>query len=312
MLGFFLAFFLATSRNVGACDGTDLMSRYEDDTLNGKDTTEGQWNDYLKRLHARIPGVTNSFSRFPTTLGPDTYTVLFETTKGRYQASQAVLDLGCGEGFFTRKLAALEGIRLSGIDLSESEIALARTQQPGVDFRAETIAKMSFKDAQFDLVSSHLVLMMVEPIEPALREVARVLKPGGSFVFAVTRPQGADRRWIDTQKFALAEIQKNFPKFKGGGTGDARVGTDIESLLKNAGFSGSVSETPYDLIVEGTPERVWNEFFGTLHRALILPQAYQAQFREAMIGYFRRLAAEDGRGGQLTLRLPLRLVVTTR
>jgi ubiquinone/menaquinone biosynthesis C-methylase UbiE len=93
-----------------------------------------------------------------------------------------VLDIGCGEGKFTRALAGLFA-RASGIDVKEKAIAKATeaAQQAGVtvDFRVASAVSLPYPDASFDtVVFSNSLHHMPDPAR-ALAEAARVLVPGG-------------------------------------------------------------------------------------------------------------------------------------
>jgi trans-aconitate 2-methyltransferase len=95
-----------------------------------------------------------------------------------------VLDLGCGSGDFTGRLVPLVAPgRVVGVDVSPSQVAHARTHQPGARFvagRAQDVATL-FAPASFDVVISVATLHWVPAADqPAVLEgVARVLRPGG-------------------------------------------------------------------------------------------------------------------------------------
>jgi SAM-dependent methyltransferase len=97
------------------------------------------------------------------------------------------LDLGCGDGGITELLRdALDARwRLVGVDPDEDELALAVTRGVYESLEQADGAATSAEDASFDFVFSNSVLEHVEALEPTLREVARVLANGGSFVFTV-------------------------------------------------------------------------------------------------------------------------------
>lgn len=114
-------------------------------------------------------------------------------------AGLRVLDLGCGEGYNTRKLADL-GARLVGIDVSAAMVAAAQEQEAaeprGIEYHATSASDLSLLDtASFDAVLSTMVMMDLADYGGAVREVARVLKPGGLFQFSITHPCTMARRW---------------------------------------------------------------------------------------------------------------------
>ncbi|GAA3510796.1 class I SAM-dependent methyltransferase [Actinocatenispora rupis] len=98
------------------------------------------------------------------------------------------LELGCGTGFFLLNLmqaGVIEKGYVTDISPGMVDVALRNAKQLGLDVSgrvsdAETIA---YDDATFDLVVGHAMLHHIPDVEQALREVLRVLRPGGRFVF---------------------------------------------------------------------------------------------------------------------------------
>lgn len=100
-----------------------------------------------------------------------------------------VLDVGCGTGVMTRELTKHVGDTGSatGFDLSESMLAVARERCPDATFKQGNVIELPFADQSFDVVVSSFMLMFVPDPEKALREMRRVLKPGGRLVVSVWR-----------------------------------------------------------------------------------------------------------------------------
>ncbi|KQU30612.1 MULTISPECIES: class I SAM-dependent methyltransferase [Nocardiaceae] len=117
--------------------------------------------------------------------------------RGRFDAvagSEALpygraLELGCGTGFFLLNLMQ-SGVAATGsvTDLSPGmvKVALRNAENLGldVDGRVADAETIPYEDDTFDLVVGHAVLHHIPDVEQSLREVLRVLKPGGRFVFA--------------------------------------------------------------------------------------------------------------------------------
>ncbi len=96
---------------------------------------------------------------------------------------RAVLDVGCGDGTLANIFAAA-GARAVGCDADARMIARA-TRQAGVDgprFLLADATRLPFADTSFDLVSMVTVLAFIRDPSAALREVARLLRPGGCLI----------------------------------------------------------------------------------------------------------------------------------
>ncbi len=99
------------------------------------------------------------------------------------------LELGCGTGFFTLNLK-LGGVveQCSVTDLSPGMVEVAQRNARALGFevagRVADAERLPHADDSFDLVIGHAVLHHIPNVELALREVLRVLRPGGRFVFA--------------------------------------------------------------------------------------------------------------------------------
>jgi ubiquinone/menaquinone biosynthesis C-methylase UbiE len=89
-----------------------------------------------------------------------------------------LLDLGCGTGHHLL-WARGRGYTASGTDGSEAMLAEARRLNPSADLRQAPADAVPFPDAAFDAVLCIEVLRYLPDIEPCVREMARVLRPGG-------------------------------------------------------------------------------------------------------------------------------------
>ncbi|GHB37420.1 methyltransferase [Pseudovibrio japonicus] len=103
-----------------------------------------------------------------------------------------MIDLGCGEGTNTRKLARA-GARMSGVDLSDKMIKHAITEEQktplGITYATSSFsANTGFPAGAFDMVISTLALMDGPDFEGAMREAYRLLKPGGTLAFSILHP----------------------------------------------------------------------------------------------------------------------------
>lgn len=144
----------------------------------------------------------------------------------RIPANARVLDVGCGSGWAARLMAqqAREG-RVIGIDVSDQMISVAREQSAdysNIEFRVASAEQLPFADVEFTHAFSMESLYYYADIEAAVREIERVLQPGGLFVTVVDLylENAPSHQWIDYLKVPVQLLSA----------------TDYCSLLERAGF----------------------------------------------------------------------------
>jgi SAM-dependent methyltransferase len=104
---------------------------------------------------------------------------------------ESLLDCGCGPGTLTVDLAeAVAPGEVHAIDVSEEQFAIGRTvaaeRGVAVSFQQGSVYELPFDDARFDAVFAHALLEHLADPRAAVREMARVLRPGG--VLGVSSP----------------------------------------------------------------------------------------------------------------------------
>ncbi|WP_376988489.1 class I SAM-dependent methyltransferase [Bosea sp. R86505] len=101
------------------------------------------------------------------------------------------LDIGCGEGSNTRKLAQA-GARMSAIDIAPTFILHAREAEAaeplGIAYHLGDGMALPFTDTSFDFATAFMSLMDMPRQDLVLAETARVLKPGGFLQFSILHP----------------------------------------------------------------------------------------------------------------------------
>ena len=111
--------------------------------------------------------------------GYPAYVVEFVTATAGLGPGAAVLEVGCGTGQLTERLASC-GLRLTAIDIGPSMIATARRRLAGAEvcFRVTSFEDLDAIDASFDLIISSAAFHWIDP-EVAFTKSARLLRPGG-------------------------------------------------------------------------------------------------------------------------------------
>jgi demethylmenaquinone methyltransferase/2-methoxy-6-polyprenyl-1,4-benzoquinol methylase len=124
-----------------------------------------------------------------------------ETAAAVVHPGDRVLDVACGTGDLALAAAAAGG-RVTGIDFSTRMLERARRKSSAVEWLEADALALPFDDASFGVVTSGFGVRNLADLEAGLRELRRVLRPGGRIgVLEITQPQGALRPffrvWFD-------------------------------------------------------------------------------------------------------------------
>ncbi|HJZ30490.1 MAG TPA: class I SAM-dependent methyltransferase [Hyphomicrobiaceae bacterium] len=119
------------------------------------------------------------------------------------------IDIGCGEGRLTRHLKTL-GHNVIGIDASPSLIAAARQSDPLMDLRLADAAALPLAAASADLAIAFMSLHDIDAMSAAVREVARILEPGGRLCVAIVHPLNSAGRFEATTADACFVIKASY------------------------------------------------------------------------------------------------------
>jgi SAM-dependent methyltransferase len=155
-------------------------------------------------------------------------------------SGQPVLEVGCGSGVFLRA-AADHAARVDGIDASESLLQLARARVPQADLSLGDMQFLPYENDSFDLVAGFNSFLFAADMVAALREAARVARPGAPVVIQVWgRPE---RSHLEAMKHALgAFLPPPDP--------DAPRGSDLwqpGKLERLAAEAGLATESAFDV-----------------------------------------------------------------
>ena len=146
------------------------------------------WNKKAAFWDERM-GEGNAFQR--VLISPATERLL------KVRSTETVLDVACGNGVFSRRLAEL-GAAVVAIDFSEKfvELAQTRTKEAGYGEAVEYLVAdatdekqmLALGERRFDAAVCNMALMDMPTIDPLMRALRRLLKPTGRFVFSVQHP----------------------------------------------------------------------------------------------------------------------------
>jgi arsenite methyltransferase len=166
------------------------------------------------------------------------------------------LDVGCGSGWAMRLMAAKATAgRVVGIDISDEMITVARTTSEAfanVEFRVASAEKLPFADGEFSDAFSMESLYYYADIATALREIKRVLEPGGQFVTVVDlyEENVPSHQWVEQLKVPvqLLSVAQYRTLFAAAGFIDVSDRRLIDPTPIPADYSGGSFKTRAELV----------------------------------------------------------------
>lgn len=164
---------------------------------------DARWDRYVAEYHDANPGTTEDLlASARDGAGRNPYDWLLEAVPA---GGSTVVDLACGSGPLARRLGAR---RVIGVDQSAGE--LARGAGPRVRAR---VPALPLAGGYADAVVTSMALMLMHPLEAALGEVARLLRPGGTFVATVPlrAEAGAAPLFVDILR-TLGQTRLTYPE----------------------------------------------------------------------------------------------------
>lgn len=197
-----------------------------------------------------------------TTIGPEAYAGWRATSLGAVTeeieqrvmldlmgrlAGVRLLDIGCGDGALVCAAAA-RGAEATGLDPDPAMLAAARSRAAKAGlrmiFREGRVERLPFPDASFDVVAAITVLCFVPDAAGAVREMARVLRPGGCLVL------GELGRW---SSWAMLRRVRGWLGSKTWKAAQFRTSAELRALAEQAGLSvtalrGAVFYPPMGLL----------------------------------------------------------------
>jgi ubiquinone/menaquinone biosynthesis C-methylase UbiE len=149
-----------------------------------------------------------------------------------------VLDLGCGTGEGTSRIYA-EGMTVIAADLSTEMVRTAVRRFPFLQGCVADAAGLPFESERFDIVQSLGVLEYIGPYGRALRELRRVLTPGGTLVISFPNRHSLFRRLRRLERFMTAPLRRLRARRKGDTGWEVQQWSPAEMvrLLQASGFN---------------------------------------------------------------------------
>jgi trans-aconitate methyltransferase len=280
------------------------VTRYLDRALAGGAPTAQEWNEHVVAFHRAYRGSAEALvSRLQTRAGQTSYEVLASRIKELEPNAHAILDVGCGEGAL---LVDIErrfggGVTLTGIDLSDTELAQARARVPQATFLSGDALELDMDPKSQDVVTSHLAFMAMPQTGRILARAYRALRAAGLLAFVAEDPL-AGRSMFNLLATAIAAVRERFPNFTP--SVPARDPIDrndaLQALLERARFTNIAIE-PFEVSGKLSAEQLWS-FVEESYPLGLLDASVRADLRDALHARVHAIAG-DAAKSVLALRL---------
>ena len=150
--------------------------------------------------------------------------------------AHAILEVGCGSGIIAEELTHLSSARVVGLDLDANMLAFAHRREGGVDYTQGDVHSLPFADDSFDAVVCHYLLLWLRDPVRGVREMGRVLFPGGC-VLACAEPDYGGRIDHPPEMASLGRLQAEALRRQGA---TPEIGRRLGELFSAAGLRTTV------------------------------------------------------------------------
>jgi ubiquinone/menaquinone biosynthesis C-methylase UbiE len=260
------------------------VTRYLDRVLAGDVATPQEWNEHLVAFHRAYRGSTEAFaSRMHTRAGQTSYEVLASRIKELEPNAHAILDVGCGEGALLVDIERCFGgnVTLTGIDLSDTEIAQARARVPKATFLLGDALELDMDLKSQDVVTSHLAFMAMPQTGRLFARAYRALRAAGLLAFVAEDPL-AGRSMFNLLATAVAVVRERFVNFTPSVPAREPIERedDLRALLERAGFTNVAIEA-FEVSGKLSAEQLWN-FVEQSYPLGLLDASVRVDLRDAL------------------------------
>ena len=261
--------------------------------------------DHLNTVHNANTGFTEACAwNSRDANGKNSYQLLADIIDLKYHSD--VLDLGCGSGvllelcdqrFETR-------LKLSGIDMSNAELELARQRLVHTDAKLyQGIAQnIDFiPDSSFDVILCHWALTLMDPVIPALTTIKRILRDNGVFAAIIDGDRETEPTYTEVHNIIYKYVQQEYPDYGMLDLGDPRIRTtnDLRDLLTKRFDTADIEITPVLLSLIDKPYILARKASGFFYASFVLSAMAHRDMLFELEDYFAELP--DGENSRFNM-----------
>jgi len=247
---------------------------------------------HLNEVHRKHPGFTELIaSNSRDKYGNTSYDLLLNLLDKEKNLN--VLDIACGSGYMLDLCYKRFGLsfKLTGIDMSNSELELARKKVSSNNFKLHLgmAQDLSFLDNNsFDAILCHWALTLMDPIVPVLKNIYKLLKSEGFFAAIIDGNKETVPEYRDIYNIIYKYAQKELPNYGRIELGDIRVrnANDLKKLVLKTFSNSQITITPHILYFSDNSKTLAREVARFFYASFVLSDKAHAKMLKELEKYF--------------------------
>ena len=232
--------------------------------------------EHLATIHHNNAGFTESCAwNCRDAKGKNSYELLADIVDPEHHSS--VLDLACGSGVLLDLCHKRFGseLSLSGADMSEAELRLARNRlgQTDVELHQGMAQEMTFiDDASVDVILCHWALTLMEPVASVLLNIKRMLTTNGVFAAIIDGDEKTAPGYSEVHDIIYTYARYDYPQYGVIDLGDQRVRTSaaLQELAAQSFVEADIKITPMVLSLNAEPDVLARQAAGFFYASFVL------------------------------------------
>lgn len=279
----------------------NVVSAWTHQIENGQQPSSSDLQDHLRVVHDKNAGFTEAVAwNCRDTNGKNSYELLADIVDQKYHSN--VLELACGSGVLLDLCNQRfdSKVTLSGIDISDAELKLARKRLSHTDIKLHQSAAQDLDfitEASVDVILCHWALTLMDPVVPVLDTVKRILKKSGVFAAIIDGDAETAPGYTEINNTIYQYAQRKYPDYGAIELGDPRVRTaeGLKKLVAKIFSDSDVSVKPVLLSFNAAPRVLANEAAGFFYASFVLSEEeYRKMLDELEIHFATRMLNGNG------------------
>jgi ubiquinone/menaquinone biosynthesis C-methylase UbiE len=273
-------------------ESRNIVSAWTRQVETGQQPSSADLLDHLAAVHDNNAGFTEALAwNCRDVNGKNSYELLADIVDPKCHSS--VLDLGCGSGVLLDLCNQRFGtdLALSGVDISDSELQLARKRLACSDVKLHQSMAQNLDfvaDASVAVILCHWALTLMDPVAPVLATVKRVLKKSGVFAAIIDGNAKTAPGYLEVHDIIYGYAQCKYPNYGVVELGDPRVrtATGLKKLVEEIFIDPDINITPVLLSLNAAPDILAREAAGFFYASCVLSTADQRQMLVDLENHF--------------------------